>query len=1125
MAELKIIITADNRSRRDISDASSDINILGNNARNSGIQIGNLNITLNNTSHSARNAAAGLASTDNALSGLQRRFDLFLKLQVSQFFTRQVGEIISASDAYRGLDARLQIVSDNTKEYGVAQNEIFAIAQRNRTELEATTKVYGKLETAVKNLGGTQQLAIQTTDTIAKAITLSGGSAATAKAGLEQFNQGLGSGVLRGEEFNSVMENTPRLALALADGLGIPIGKLRSMAEEGKLTADVLINALGKSAPKIAAEFEKLPLTVSGSLTTLNNAWLKYIGNSETANSSTAKLADVVVFLSKNLDGAVNVVTAIGTALLGKYVAGLVQSSQATAAARFQTAQLLQAQAAELTATRAQIQADIASIESRLAIARANETMALSTYRAAQGTNAAMQATLGYGAALNRVTAIEAELTAANARMAATMPVAAASVGVLSRAIGVLGAVLNAAFIGFIAYDLAKPVVEWATQFEAFRIVQIRLAETFVILKTGIEGFFTGISALERFQQLQRIHEEFNQMAADAKKGNEQQAKSEDDKAAAIESAALKQQQAFDKVKEATKSLTAQIDTEAKTQTAAIQQSLDDRLAAVDSSIVADIEKEKQRVQAKLEASQQEVLLQKTVSEEKLLLIDAEYAKELQQAASNKDRLNSIEFEKKQAKLSVYQGLADFYAGEVARLSSVYATENQLAATAQQQLRDLAKKHQFELTDIERIGLSDREKVAKQEYEFSDILYKLNAAKKKGDQESVNALLERAKTLHGEITTSAINGAKSQEERSSKVYQAQERANKLYGEEKEALEKSAKAHEDNAAAATKSLEGVKEKLTEVNKLIAEINQAIGKELQVKIGFDEKSFNDLKSKIADLVKPETKTITINTVQGGSAAPKADVPLKFSVGGFAKKEGFLPGFGGGDRIQALLEAGEFIVRKEAVKGLGLPFLQAINQGKLPVEPIRRSEGGLVGDESGSGLQEMLYKLKLLVDKKKEIQAAYERAQRLKLSGFGEQYNRDYLAASNNVFATDGKVSEAINALLSKIYSETGNRVKVIGASNTSGLNTSVASRFNVDSFLNGKKITLPDSFSVDRAMAPVSRFNDSVASVGAKSAETINVNFNVNGKSAMGHFNKSASTMQLLDELRLSGVVTG
>src|SRR5574338_476149 len=101
--------------------------------------------------------------------------------------------------------------------------------------------------------GSLRHRALSLTERISQALRISGASATETQSALLQFGQALASGVLRGEEFNSVVENSPRLAKALADGLNVPIGRLRKLAEEGRLTADVVVNALMSQKDKLAS--------------------------------------------------------------------------------------------------------------------------------------------------------------------------------------------------------------------------------------------------------------------------------------------------------------------------------------------------------------------------------------------------------------------------------------------------------------------------------------------------------------------------------------------------------------------------------------------------------------------------------------------------------------------------------------------------------------------------------------------------------------------------------------------------------------------------------------------------------------------------------------------------------
>ena len=134
-----------------------------------------------------------------------------------------------------------------------------------------------------------------------------------------QFGQALASGVLRGEEFNSVVENSPRLAQALADGLNVPIGRLRKLAEQGQLTADVVVNALMSQKDKLAAEYAQLPVTVGTAFERLKNAFAQWIAKVDESTGITQKLATALDWLARNFDTVMSwlkVIAEIGLAVL-----------------------------------------------------------------------------------------------------------------------------------------------------------------------------------------------------------------------------------------------------------------------------------------------------------------------------------------------------------------------------------------------------------------------------------------------------------------------------------------------------------------------------------------------------------------------------------------------------------------------------------------------------------------------------------------------------------------------------------------------------------------------------------------------------------------------------------------
>ena len=214
----------------------------------------------------------------------------------------KVQEIVQVADAWNMMGARLKLATAGQYEFVIAQKALFDIAQRFGVPIQEVSTLYGKLQQAVRMLGGEQKDALTITESISQALRLSGASATEAQSSLLQFGQALASGVLRGEEFNSVVENSPRLAQALADGLNVPIGRLRKLAEEGRLTADVVVNALMSQKDKLAAEYSQLPATVSQAFQRLQNAFGQWVAQVDAATGITKKLADGLTWLATNLD-------------------------------------------------------------------------------------------------------------------------------------------------------------------------------------------------------------------------------------------------------------------------------------------------------------------------------------------------------------------------------------------------------------------------------------------------------------------------------------------------------------------------------------------------------------------------------------------------------------------------------------------------------------------------------------------------------------------------------------------------------------------------------------------------------------------------------------------------------
>lgn len=249
---------------------------------------------------------ANLDGVKRSSDDVRRATDLARNAFRSLAAAFSVRELIRTTDAYAGIQGRLKLISGGTSEFVAAQKELYSIAQQNLAPLAETVQLYSRLAPAMRELGQSQRATLTITDLVGKSMRISGTDAASAAAGILQFGQAIGSGVLRGDEFNSVMENSLRLAQALADGLKVPTSALRGMAEQGELTADKVIKALQSQAEVIRAEYKNIPLTVSGAWQQLQNALTVYIGRADQANGSSRKLAESIALIARNLESVLN---------------------------------------------------------------------------------------------------------------------------------------------------------------------------------------------------------------------------------------------------------------------------------------------------------------------------------------------------------------------------------------------------------------------------------------------------------------------------------------------------------------------------------------------------------------------------------------------------------------------------------------------------------------------------------------------------------------------------------------------------------------------------------------------------------------------------------------------------
>lgn len=257
-------------------------------------EVGKANNSLRETDTAAQAAQKGIGALKTgytALIGIMGGIGIGLGIR----------ELAEAADSYTNLSVRIQIATKEGGNFQQAMAGVHQVALATNSSLQATGDLFTRLNTVGKEIGMTQQQALELTKTVTQAIQIGGGSAQASEAAIQQFIQAMQGGVLRGEEFNSIMENGYGLAEALAKGLNSTTGELRKMAENGELTSERVIKAVQSQATQIQETYNQFPTTISNALQRIATSWQIVIGEMDQANGSSATVADALVVVADNL--------------------------------------------------------------------------------------------------------------------------------------------------------------------------------------------------------------------------------------------------------------------------------------------------------------------------------------------------------------------------------------------------------------------------------------------------------------------------------------------------------------------------------------------------------------------------------------------------------------------------------------------------------------------------------------------------------------------------------------------------------------------------------------------------------------------------------------------------------
>lgn len=211
-------------------------------------------------------------------------------------------KVLEYAEAWTTINNRLRLVTDSQQELAAAQEAVFSIAQESRQPLMETAALYQRIATNADNLELSAGGVARVVESINKSLAVSGTAGASAQAALVQLGQAFASGTLRGEELNSVLEQAPALANAIAAGMGVTVGELRALGTEGSLTGQAVAQAILQQSEAIDLDFSKTSATVGQAVTQMGNSLNRFIGQLDVATGASHGLADGIGSFSQWLD-------------------------------------------------------------------------------------------------------------------------------------------------------------------------------------------------------------------------------------------------------------------------------------------------------------------------------------------------------------------------------------------------------------------------------------------------------------------------------------------------------------------------------------------------------------------------------------------------------------------------------------------------------------------------------------------------------------------------------------------------------------------------------------------------------------------------------------------------------
>lgn len=266
---------------------------------------------------------------EKAMGGSTRGMSLWTKAASAIGAAVGVKEILGMADAYTTMQNKLQNVSTSQEQVNELTGRLFNLANETRSSVESTTTAFTRFDRSLKQMGKSQEDTLRMTETVNKALIVSGATSSEASSSLLQLSQAFNAGKLSGDEFRAVSENMPVVLDAVAKTLGKPINEVKQLASDGKITAKVMFDAFKSIEKSIDETFSKTNATVGQALTVATNRFTQFIGEIDKSLGVTRAIANAIDVVSKNLGALAVVAATVGVAMLVVFGPAIVSAISA----------------------------------------------------------------------------------------------------------------------------------------------------------------------------------------------------------------------------------------------------------------------------------------------------------------------------------------------------------------------------------------------------------------------------------------------------------------------------------------------------------------------------------------------------------------------------------------------------------------------------------------------------------------------------------------------------------------------------------------------------------------------------------------------------------------------------